>query len=205
MFRLFRIVYSSYRWLQFYWFYIIVAPIQLVIASVMISPLLVWNDIIYLPNENYCFPLFTNIRGIIWLSLNLYTIPLLLLSCIYCRIILFIRQHSNNQPLLLQRKQQRDLIAIRRIFITVQILFILSIPILTMFIMANITGAEYPLSHRITMISCAITTAILSVETVLVTPQLKSVIVRIWKRNQIVPIPANPTDSIQLRAVVTVR
>jgi hypothetical protein len=71
--------------------------------------------------------------------------------------------------------------------------------------MAVITGSEHSFAHRTTMISYAISTAVLSVGTVFVTPQLKSVILKLWQRNRVVPIRTNVKDSIQIRTIATIK
>jgi len=81
-------------------------------------PLLVWNDVVYLPDEYYCFVLFTNVRGMLWMTFNIYSASLSLLLFIYFRITVFICQQSNNQSLVVKRNQQQDLLAIQQIFIT---------------------------------------------------------------------------------------
>jgi hypothetical protein len=177
---------------------------QLVVGFIVVCPLIVWNDLVYLPNEYYCFILLNNVRGMLWLILNIYIIPLLLLLFIYFRIILFIRQHSNNQSLLIQRKQQRDLIAIRRIFITNTLLIAFIIPILILVIIAFITNVDLSIDHRIKMLSYGISMAVLSVETVFVTPQLKTIILSIWHRNRVVPIRTNLPSSVHLEPIAII-
>ncbi|CAF1320065.1 unnamed protein product [Rotaria sordida] len=199
-FRLCRIVYANGRWVQFFWFYVIAIPVQLVGALIVLCPLLIWHDVIYLPNEYYCFTAFTKTRGIIWTLLMGYALPLLLLSLIYLRITIFIRQQPHNQTLMVKQRQQRDLAAIQRIFINVGLLVVLGIPGVTLIIMCFITGIEHPLSYRITWVGPEIAMAILSIQMVFMTPQLKNLIIRRRRRQNHV---TTLNGSVPMRAIAT--
>jgi hypothetical protein len=85
-------VYSTCEKLQFFWLYVAIPPIELMFAFVLFYPLLYWNDIIYLPNEQYCYVSFRNYRGMLWIMFNGYEIPVSFLTFIYIRITLFVRQ-----------------------------------------------------------------------------------------------------------------
>ena len=139
------------------------------------------------------------------ISLGIYNIPLVLLTIIYICIIKHVRRHFNNQSLIAKRRQQRDLVAIKRIIITINVLFIFILPTLVFFIMGWINGIEHPLTHRMTMLSYAMSTAVLSVLVVIVTPQLKAVIMKIRQRNQVTPVDANVSASNQPRGITTNR
>ena len=139
------------------------------------------------------------------ISLGIYNILLVLLTIIYVRIIKHIRRHLNNQSLIAKRRQQRDLVAIKRIIITLNVLFIFTVPAAVFFIMGLINGVEHPLAHRLIMLSYAMSTAVLSILLVIMTPQLKAVITKIRQRNQIAPVNANASASNQLRGMPTNR
>ncbi|CAF3958284.1 unnamed protein product, partial [Rotaria sordida] len=197
-YRLCRIVYSNHRWFQFYWLYVIAIPVQLVGAFIVLCPLLIWHDIIYLPNEYYCFAPFTKVRGFLWLLLIAYGSPLLLLSLIYLRITIFIRQQPNNQTLIVNQRQQRDLAAIQRIFINVGLLVVCGTPCVTLLLMYFITGIEHPLSYRITWAGPEVSMAILSVQMIFMTPQLKNIIIR-RRQNRVTTLDI----TIPMRAIAT--
>jgi len=63
----------------------------------------------------------------------------------------------------MRRRQARDLLAIRRILITVSVLIILEVPSIVLVIMSAINGEEHPLSFCIIWISLTISMAGLSV------------------------------------------
>ncbi len=148
-------------------------------------PVLIWHDIVYLPNDYYCYVLLTNIRGMLWLIFTCYGVPLICLMIIYIRITLFIRQQSSNLMLSVKRRQQRDLLAIQRIFINVGLLFVLGLPGMTVVLMAFFTGVEYPLSHRILYIGVEISLAILSIEMIFMTPQLRNILIKRCQQNRV--------------------
>ncbi len=121
----------------------------------------------------------------------------------YIRIIIFIRQQSNNQTRAMRRRQARDLLAIRRILITVSVLIILGVPSIFLVIMSAINGEEHPLSFRITWISLTISMTGLSVDMSFFTPQLKNIA---WKKrlcNRVIPVVKILTDAIQIRMNIT--
>ncbi|CAF4188175.1 unnamed protein product, partial [Rotaria sordida] len=198
-YRLCRIVYSNHRWVQFYWLYIIAIPVQLVGAFIALCPILIWHDVIYLPNEYYCFVPFTRIRGFLWLLLIAYGVPLLLLSLIYLRITIFIRQQPNNQTLIVNQRQQRDLAAIQRIFINVGLLLVVGTPGVILLIIYFITGIEHPLTYRIMWVGPEVSMAILSIQMIFMTPQLKNLIIIKRRQNRVTTLDT----TIQMRAIVT--
>ncbi|CAF4198877.1 unnamed protein product, partial [Adineta steineri] len=113
IFRLCRIVYATHKWLQHFWLYIIIPPIEFILSCALLSPLLFWHDIVYLPQEYFCYVPYTNILGILWVILNAYGNPLLILLFIYLRITIFLRRQSINQALVVKKRQERDLLVIR--------------------------------------------------------------------------------------------
>jgi hypothetical protein len=170
-----------------------------VVAAVLACPLLVWHDVIYLPLESYCYLLSTNIRSMLWLLFICYGLPLVYLMLIYIRITLFIRQQSNNLAVEIKRRQQRDLVAIQRIFMNVGLLVVIGLPGVVLIIMGLITGIAHPLSYRILLIGLEVSVAVLSVEMVFMTPQLKHIVLRRWQQNRVAIIEG----SIQMRPVAT--
>jgi hypothetical protein len=118
---------------------------------------------------------------------------------IYIRITVFIRQQSSNLALEIQRRQKRDLVAIQRIFINVGILISTGLPGVVVIIMSLINGVEYPLSYRILWIGTEVSLVILSLQMIFMTPQLKHLVMRRWKQNQVATIEA----PIQMRPIKT--
>lgn len=165
----------------------------MVLAFILLSPLLYWNDVIYLWDEHYCYAAFSNIRGIVWTAAMAYGIPGLCLLVIYIRIIRFLREHANSQSQVVQRRQARDLLAIRRILTVVGVLIILGIPSVILVLIAAITGKEHPLSFRITWISLTVSMTGLSVTMIIFIPQLKNILwMKFRQQNRVIPIVTNP-------------
>jgi hypothetical protein len=143
---------------------------------------------------------FTNIRGALWVIFISYGLPLIYLSVIYIRIILFILQQSNDIELAIQRKQKRDLLAIQRIFINFVILLVTGLPGIVVVIMSLINGVEHPLSYRIAWIGSEVSFIILSIQMIFMTPQLKNIVVKRWyQHNLVIAIDG----AIQMRPIPT--
>ncbi|CAF2842457.1 unnamed protein product [Rotaria sp. Silwood2] len=166
-------------------------------------PIYLWNDIIYLPNEHFCYIPLTNIRGFLWIFLNIYGIPVISLSLIYFRITIFIRKHSINQTIIIKRRQDRDLNAFRRILMIVGILFVLGLPTISLILMMFITGKEHPLSFRVMSISIGTSMAGLSVALVFSVIQLKNIVWKPLTSSKVMPINGTLTVSIPMKANVT--
>jgi hypothetical protein len=180
--------------------YIILPPIQLILIFILVCPILIWHAVVYLPEEYYCHMPLSNIRSMLWLLFTTYGIPLLLLSLIYFRITRFLRRQANNQIVVgMKQRQQRDLLVLQRIFILVGFLLILGIPIIVFMIMFYITGEEYPLVDRVVWFSFGLSMIGLSFAVVIVTPQLKSIVLQKFQQNRIIPVKFIVLRSIQIQ------
>ncbi|UJR11046.1 hypothetical protein I4U23_015230 [Adineta vaga] len=184
-YRLCRVVYSTHRWLQYVWLYIIIFPIDFFSICILIYPIRYWQDVIYLENEHYCYVPYRHFRGILWLAFNCYGIPILSISFIYLRITIYLRQQKNNQIILVKQRQDRDLLVIRRILITIGLLLVLGIPGVVLLIMLHITGEEHPLLLRIEWLFVSLSMIGLSISTVLFTSQLKQMLFKRFKQNRL--------------------
>jgi hypothetical protein len=188
LFRLCRIVYSSRRRLQSFRFYILAVPAQVLFAILFTCPFLVWHSEQYLPNEHYCFISLTQYHSVVWSGFATYGNPMLLICLIYLRIVLFLRRQSGLQTFLVQRRQKRDLVAIRRILIIIGCLTVTGFPTTVLVLIYIITGQEHPLMYRIIWFSVAVAMLGLSIAMTFASSELKSLIRRIWLRNQIAPL-----------------
>ncbi len=163
-------------------------------------PVLIWQDIIYLPQEHYCSVSFKPLRGFLWSMFISYGFPLCCLLFIYIRIIFYLQQQPNNVALAIQRRQKRDLVAIQRILINVALLLAIGLPFLTVFIVSFANGQEHPLIYRISWIGSEVSVAVISVGMIFVTPQLKTIVLKRWKQNRVIPIQ---DASIQMGPMTT--
>ena len=150
--------------------------------------MLILHDIIYLPNDFDCFIPFRNIRGILYVVLICYTLPLINLLFIYIRITLYLPQQPTNLALVIKRRQNRDLLAIRRIFINVGLLVVVGLPGIVVLIMSFITGTEHPLSYRIVWIGAEVSIAILSIEMIFTTSQLRNILFKNRHQNRVTTV-----------------
>jgi hypothetical protein len=119
-------------------------------------------------------------------------VTVLLFLCIFK----YVRLHSNNQSLVTKNKQKQDLLVIQRIFITFGVLSVVVTPTSVFVLLAYINHVEHPLTHRMTMLSYAMSMVVLSVETIFVTTQLKALLLKIWQRNRVILIGINLAGSI---------
>ncbi|UJR19460.1 hypothetical protein I4U23_022591 [Adineta vaga] len=192
-YRLCRIVHSQYRWLQSFFLYILLPLIEFVIISILLCPILILHDIIYLIDEFYCYLSLDSIYSVCLTFLVMYGISASLLSSIYFRIIVHLRKNSNNQTLIVRKRQQRDVFVVRRIFLIIGLLIIAGMPATVLLLMKYITGKQHPLLFRITWFSNNLSIIQLNISILLLTPQLKRIIFEKMQHNQIHPMRHNTT------------
>ena len=190
-------MYSNNRWLQSYWIFVISTPALFLGVNVLIFPLLVWRDIIYLPNEHYCYIVLPNIRSTLWIMLFCYLLPVTCLLLIHIRITIFLRQQTINLAVVMKERQQRDLMIIQRIFVIVGVLFVLGLPGTIVTFMPFITGVSIYLDQRIMLLAAETSLAVLSIAMILMTPQLEKLVVERWQENQLITIE----DVVQMETV----
>ena len=164
-------------------------------------PLIVWNIIVYIPKEHYCFVPMTNLRGVLWFICSVYGLSFLLLTLIYLRIVIFLRRQSYHQTYIIKQRQQRDLIVMRRVFITFGVLVILGSPGALLLLMLYITGEEHPLLYRIEWFFVNLAMLGLCLSQLFLTPQLKNIVLKIFQHNRVVPHNATVEGSIPMRHI----
>ena len=142
----------------------------------------------YLMKEHYCLIPYTNIHGMLWIMFVCYLLPVSSLVIIHIRITIFLRQQSTNLAIAIKQKQQRDLVVIRRIFINIGVLMTTGLPATAIALMAMFGGDELVLGQRITYITVGVSFAVLSIEMLVMTPQLKRLILQRWQQNQVMTI-----------------
>ena len=154
-------------------------------GSLFLSPLLFWHGFVYLPKDHYCYILTTNVRTNLWLIFVSYLIPLVCMCFTFIRMTWFLRHQPVHIAATIKRRQERDFVVIKRIFISIGTMCILGIPGMTIVFIASITGIELELSRRITWFFVEVSLAIMTVQMVLITPQLRSLIMRNRRQNRI--------------------
>ena len=170
--------------------FLLSAPVLILGGNVLIFPLLIWHDIPYLPNEHYCYIVLLNVRSTLWIIFLCYLTPIVCLFIIHIRITIFLRQQPNNLAIRITQRQKRDLMVIRRIFINLSVLFVAGLPGTIVSLMPFVTGVKIAFDQRITLCALEISLAVLSVEMILMTPQLKELMMkRRGQQNQVTIIP----------------
>ncbi|CAF0740064.1 unnamed protein product [Adineta steineri] len=198
-FRLGRVVYSTMRRLQSYQLYIILPFIELVFSCILMSLILFLHSVVYLPTDYYCFVPFTNVYSMFWLVLNNYGSPVGVLLFIYIRITIFLRRQTNTQTLIVRQRQDRDLLVIRRILITVGFVISLGIPAMIFLVMFFITNEQHPLTFPFLCLFISISMLGLCLLTIIFTPQLKKIIMKIIQHNRVIPLNTSFIVSNQTR------
>jgi len=109
----------------------------------------------------------------------------------------------NNQTLIVKQRQDRDVIVIQRILIIVSLLMALGIPAVALIIMFYTTGEEDTIFSRIEWLFVSVSMIGLVLSLVIVTPQLKSMVLKTFQHNRVVPLASTLTGSILIRHKTT--
>ena len=139
------------------WVYVVLFVLELILIFVLLCPVLIWNAVAYLPAESYCCVPFTNLRGILCLCFNTYGNPVLILTLIYIRLSVFLRDQSQTRTSLVKKRQERDLVVIQRIVTIVAFLMVMCLPALILLITLYITDEQYYLLFRIEWLTARMT------------------------------------------------
>ena len=166
------------------------------------SPLLLLGDSIsYLTREHYCFVSLVHLSSTLRLAFVTYGLPVLCLLVIYIRITIFLRRQSNLQRVLIRRRRNRDLVAIRCIFIIVALLLTSGFPFLVFLVMFFITGEEHLLLHRVTMLSWMVSMTGLSIGLVFFTPELKRIVMSSWTKGRVTPAEQIVANQLPMKSI----
>ncbi|CAF4194569.1 unnamed protein product, partial [Adineta steineri] len=201
-YRLIRIVYSQNRWFQSLKLYIMLPIIEIiVVTSILLCVLIPLNGVTYFPNDYFCYPIYTNIPGILSAAVVAYIGPFCCILFIYIYITRFIHQQGNIQTLVIKQRQVRDLLIIRRILIIVSFLLILGIPAMTLIFMFIITGEEYPLLGRIVFLPVSVSEAGLSIALLFCIPQLKNIVLNLRIIRKVMPVNQVVQGTVQMNTI----
>ncbi len=128
---------------------------------------------------------------------DLFGLTMNVISMVYFQLIRFMRRSL----MVASTQSKRDVILVRRILSVVFILMVIGIPSIVLELMLPFTDVGKPLFYRISDITMVIAMFVLSFMLVYITPQVKEILVRIIKRNQIVP--SNTHQLSVFRATIT--
>jgi hypothetical protein len=144
-------------------------------------PLLVWFDIELIPEDNACFISTTSVPGIIWATISIYVLPMSIINNIYMKVTRYLRK----APSIVSTRAKRDVIVIRRIVIVILTLFVIGSPTIVSIIMLPFTKVGESFFYRITIMTMALSMSTLSLILVYTSPQLKLIIMKSFKKNQV--------------------
>ncbi len=133
--------------------------------------------------EHVCLLAINSACGFIWSTIVVFGLPMNIISTVYFQLIRFMRRSS----IVASTRAKRDVIVVRRIVVVIFILMVICIPSVVLELMLPFTDVGKPLFYRISDITMVIVMFVLSLMLVYVTPQVKEILVRIIKRNQVVP------------------
>ncbi|CAF2600772.1 unnamed protein product [Rotaria sp. Silwood2] len=195
-YRLTRVVYSKYKFLQAFSFNLICIVLQWIIYFLLLLPSYFWPGSLYsfYESDYYCGIPYEKIVGLSYTIMNIFAFPIIYLTIMYSRCLHFIRNHA---PQLSQerrrRRAKRDLMITRRILFTVIALTLPGVPNLTFVLITSIdvrlSGSFY--MYRIQWMGPAVTIFILSIGIVFINSQIKQIFIKLkFCGNQVVPIKA---------------
>ena len=186
-YRYFRIVHHKYRYLRTIstFSYYIVG--QWMLSFILIFPIFILNEnssslLIYIPEYSNCLIPFTNIRGVVFISIIVYFSPLCILCWIYSQILIDLRRKRNEpiSTLKVRRQNKRDATVIKRISIVIIVLATLCCPLILFSIRYLITGHLHWSAYRICWMAISLSLAFISLSSLYVTPQIYKKIRRIF-------------------------
>lgn len=191
-FRLCRIAFHELKCIRTTSSFSLYTIAQWIISFLLISPILFAREdysslIVYLPQEFYCQVPMTSIRGIVFSIMSVYFLPLCLICAIYFWIIIYLRHRS--KPFvamikLVQRKNRRDTIIIKRICMVMIVLLSLGIPSCLFVIAFIITGHLHWACYRVGWMTISMSFALISLSSIYVTPQIYSPIHTIFNQSK---------------------
>lgn len=186
-YRYFRIVYYKHRYLRTIstFSYYIVG--QWILSFILILPIFILNEkssslIIYISEYSNCLIPFTNIRGVVFISIMVYFLPLCILCWIYSQILIDLRRKRNGpvSTLKVRRQNKRDTTVIKRISTVIIVLATLCCPLILFFIRYLITGRLHWSAYRICWMAISLSLAVISLSSLYVTPQIYKKLRRIF-------------------------
>lgn len=176
-------VYPAHVWLQRRSTYALIIPIMWIISFLLILPTYIWHDTQFIPVENVCLVTINTPRGLIWLTIIIYGLPMNIIGTIYLQLMLFMRQSSGMASV----RTKRDVVVVRRIVLVVSVLMLIGAPTVIMEIMLPFTNVGKPLFYRISDLTMVTAMLALSFLLIYVTPQIKEILMHIKNQNQVAP------------------
>ncbi|CAF1175096.1 unnamed protein product [Adineta steineri] len=192
-YRLCRVVFYRRKHLHSFPLYSLLVPTESLFGVVSISPVLLRDDVIYLPNEFYCQTPFTNIPAITYIAIRLFLLPLLFIALVYVCLLRHVRRRNSssttttttmsNSNCRRTKQNTRDLIVIRRLLLMLGVLILLGLPSIIFLSILIITGYHIPVTYRIGWLSVSFSLVFLAYMLIQLTSPLRKTVRRIFRRD----------------------
>lgn len=155
-------------------------------------PLHLWFDIRLIPGENVCLTSTKSARGLIWIIMGPYGLPIVIINTIYLKITYYLHKTT----VVISASAKRDILVIRRIIVILIILLMIGTPSMILMLMLIFTKVAEPFFYRISAITISLSMSTLSVALIYISPQLKTLIIRSFKKQQVVPFTMKTRTAI---------
>jgi hypothetical protein len=138
--------------------YIIALLIIWIVSFLLILPVYIWVDIQLIPEENVCVLTAPSARGLIWISISIYILPMVVINNVYLKVTRYLRQ----APLIVSTHTKRDIVVIHRLVLILITLFVIRAPIIISMLLLPFTKVGEPFFYSIGCITMAISISTLS-------------------------------------------
>lgn len=192
IFRLFRVVFYRKKYLQTLRIMFRLVLVQWLTDFISILPFSLWHRFHYISKHHFCEILLQDVLGMTVMSGITYSLPMTLMGLLYAYIIYYMKK-TKSQSILQNRHRsnQRDLVVLRRIMILLGILISSGVPTLVFACAYITTGYANDIAYRVGWTLFTVSISILPTASVLLTPQLYTLIRETCRRNhRITPIIA---------------
>lgn len=191
-YRLFHVVFYKNKKLYSFQFMCILIVLQWSLDCIITIPTWLLNHYEYVPNNYYCTTTYLHFNTIAYIGILEYYVPMFSVIAIYfCMIHYMKKKKSTTIQQGRHQENQRDLLVVRRIMILVGVLIALSFPSTVFYFWYVFTGYLYPQVYQLQWITISFVLAILPSVTVFLTPQLRELVGRRFKKdNHVHPVPA---------------
>jgi len=189
IYRFCRVVLHQHKHLYTFSLYCFLILIESFFGILSISPVLLRDDVIYLPSEFYCQTPFTNIPAITYIAIRLFLLPLVFIALVYICLLKHIRQSNSSSTTMgddhrrRSKQNTRDLIVIRRLLIMLGVLILLGLPSIIFLSILIVTGYLIPVTYRIGWLSVSFSFVFLAYMLIQLTSPLKKTVRGLFKRH----------------------
>lgn len=144
-------------------FYILMIILSWIVSLLLLIPaLMIFNVFCYFPEQYHCLILFSNVSGYIYSLVSCFIFPLIILFCIYIRVIIFVRQLPKVDMLTTIHREEKVIRNIVKLYLVSGIAGTLTV---FFFIQYIITGKIFSLANRLHEFSLSVMTLIFNIGT----------------------------------------